>query len=101
MVISRMPELLLKAVPESVARQEPRSELTSVTPAAAKGHVLPQGLIGHLGPCWSPGAMMPLGPYRSKWHVLLSNARAAAGGHVWDHGPTAIRVCVNVCLLLP
>lgn len=73
-MISRRPERLLRAVHESVALQESGSELTSVAPASAKGHVVPQGLIGHLGPYWSPGTMMHLSPYRSKWHTLLSNA---------------------------
>ena len=27
--------------------------------------------------------------------------QAAADGHVWDHGPDAARVCVDVCYVLP
>lgn len=78
MLLSR-PELLLRGLFGSVALQQPGAESTSVTPVAAEGCAVAQGLIGYLAPCCCSGAIMHLEPYRSKWHILLLDAMVTSG----------------------
>lgn len=50
-------------------------------PVVTKSCVVSWVLMGHLGSCWCTGSMLYLGPYRSKWHILL--CRAAGQCCIW------------------
>lgn len=65
-----------------------------------KGRVTTWSIGHHLGPCWSPGTMLLLGPSRrpvltTKGHGDI-RVQAAAAGPVWAHGPAASGFYVDV-----